>query len=134
MMIAMTVACRSGPPRPVEIDADDMCAFCRMAISQKQFAAEIIDRSGNVQKFDDIGCLLRYRERQQTTPAAVFVVDYRTRHWLDANAAYFIHSDRLQTPMDGRFAAFADPERARREFNAPVLRFAELRPTERNPQ
>jgi copper chaperone NosL len=129
----MTVACRPGPPKPVDIDPDDMCAFCRMAISQKQFAAEIIDGKGSAQKFDDIGCMLRYREHQKTTPAAVFVVDYRTRKWLDGASAYFIRSDRLQTPMGGGIAAFANADSARREFNAPVLRFAELRVTERKP-
>jgi copper chaperone NosL len=134
ILIAMTVACRPGPPRPVDIDPDDMCAFCRMAISQKQFAAEIIDASGTAQKFDDIGCMLRYRDERKSVPAAVFVVDYRTRQWLESGSAYFVHSDKLQTPMGGGLAAFADAESARRAFNAPVLRFGELRQAERSAQ
>ncbi|HET8549242.1 MAG TPA: nitrous oxide reductase accessory protein NosL [Bryobacteraceae bacterium] len=100
-----------------------------MAISQKQFAAEIVDASRSAQKFDDIGCMLRYRRVQTGTPAATFVVDYRTRQWLNAESAHFIHSDKLQTPMGGGFAAFGnqrDAEAAARDFNSRVLRFPEL--------
>jgi copper chaperone NosL len=131
MLIATIAACRSEPPKPVDIESWDMCAFCRMAISQKQFAAEIVEASGLIQKFDDIGCLLRYRRRLQAVPAATFVVDRRTRRWLPAEAAYFVHSDRLQTPMGGGFAAFGDPadaESAARDFKSSVVRFSALAP------
>ena len=106
-----------------------MCAFCRMAISQKQFAAEIIDNSGSAQKFDDIGCMLRYRNRQTGAPPATFVADYRSREWLNAGSAFFIRSDRLKTPMGGGLVAFRDAqdaESAAREFDSPVLRLSEL--------
>ncbi len=61
LIIALTAfaACRTGPPRPI-IEPSDMCSRCRMAISQNRYAAELVDRDGNVWKFDDIGCMVRY--------------------------------------------------------------------------
>ena len=55
-------ACAGEAIKPVDIEASDMCSFCRMAISEKRYAAEIIDAEDNVMKFDDIGCMLRYRD------------------------------------------------------------------------
>lgn len=128
----MAVACHSTKPEPVDIESYDMCAFCRMAVSQSPFAAEIIDSSGAVHKFDDIGCMVHFSEQRKARPTAVFVVDYGTRQWLDAASARFIHSERLQTPMLGGFAAFGDAtdaETAARKFQASVLSFSQIKIT-----
>lgn len=108
------VGCHSGPPRPVDIDASDMCSRCRMAISQKRYAAELFDRDGNIFKFDDIGCLLHYAAQRhlELKDHTVFVIDYGTGRWLTAAQAVYVRSEAIPSPMSGGLAAFADRSRA----------------------
>jgi copper chaperone NosL len=106
-----------------------MCGYCRMAISQKQFAAEVLDAGENPVKFDEIGCMLHYLARMQSKPAAVFVVNYETRRWIEADQAYFLRGSRIPTPMAGGILAFGDRSRAEaasRDIGGEVLPFAEL--------
>ena len=129
LLAGMLAGCHSRPARPVEIERSDMCGHCRMAISERQFAAEILDADENATKFDDIGCLLHYLDSNRDKVVNVFVVDYVTRRWLDANAAYFVRVKEIATPMGGGIIALGDRQRAEtfaREHASAVVRFAEL--------
>lgn len=110
----LLAACGSSAVKPVDIEANDMCSFCRMAISEKQYAAEIIDQEENVIKFDDIGCMLHYMEGSTTKPkpAAIFVTDVETRSWLPADKAFFARPPNVKTPMGSGIVAFASKEKA----------------------
>jgi copper chaperone NosL len=81
-----------------------------MAISQIQFAAEIIDRDENVYKFDDIGCMRDFiRHGQLKAPAAEeYVRDYSTKEWLTAKAAHFVRAAAFSTPMGSGIVAFRE--------------------------
>lgn len=131
LALLAAVGCHSGPPQPVDIDASDMCSRCRMAISQKRYAAELFDRDGNVFKFDDIGCLLHYAIQRHLNlkDHTVFVMDYGTERWLGAGRAVYVRSGAIPSPMSGGLAAFADRPRAE-EFASTVqgrvLAFEEL--------
>ncbi len=101
-----------------------------MAISQKQFAAEAVDADENAVKFDDIGCMLRYLATPEHKPAALFVVDYETKRWIEASNASFVRGSRIPTPMAGGILAFAERARAdaaAREIGGEVVSFARLR-------
>src|SRR5262245_58234035 len=89
-LLLMMTCCQSRPPQPVEIEAYDTCASCRMAISQKQFAAQFFDGEGNVHKFDDAACMLRFLKQRAMKPAAVFLADYETRKWINGTLALFV--------------------------------------------
>jgi copper chaperone NosL len=122
-----------GRPKfePVEIAAEDMCAFCKMAISEKQYAAEFLNQDGDAFKFDDIGCLanqLKTRQNRRDT-AVFFVVDYDTRQWVNAEKAYFVRSEEFKTPMSGHIAAFKDmsnAEEAVAKYHGRLLGFGEV--------
>jgi copper chaperone NosL len=105
-----------GAPKfePVEIAAEDMCAFCKMAISEKQYAAEFLNRDGDVFKFDDIGCMANYvAEKKVRDAVAVFyVADFDSKRWLKAEEANLIISPNFHTPMGGGMVAFKDGSRA----------------------
>ena len=111
--VGLFFAC-SASVGPVEIESGDMCSFCRMAISDKRFAAEIVNADESVLKFDDIGCMLRYRSSHVSAvePAAVYVADSRSRNWLKAENAHFIRSATIKTPMGSGIVAFASAESA----------------------
>lgn len=112
--LVFAAACASGEVRPVPIENGDMCSFCRMAISEKQFAAEIIAVDETVLKFDDIGCLLRYRKAggDKLQVAAIYFTDYDTRQWIKADSAVFVRSKNIKTPMGSGILAFADRVKA----------------------
>lgn len=125
LALVLLAACSAGEIKPVPIEDGDMCSSCKMAISEKQFAAEIITEDEQVLKFDDIACLLRYQKAQgdKLKAAAIFVTDYETRQWLRAEDAFFSRSETVKTPMGGGILAFGDRSKAGSE----VLKFADLK-------
>ena len=113
----------------VELLPEDACAFCRMAISEKRFACELITKDGDAIKFDDIGCMLHYRKERAELVAATFVVDFETREWLKSEEAYFVKSKVFKTPMDGNVVAFktgTDAAAAADRTQGVPLRYAAL--------
>ncbi len=108
-----------------------MCASCKMAISEKRYAAEFLDQEGEAMKFDDIGCMLRYRKRTQSNGAiaASFVVDFESRQWLQASTAYYVRSPEFRTPMGSGIVAYSaatSAAAAAAKHQGQVLRFADL--------
>jgi len=102
-----------------------------MAISQKQFAAEIVDEEETVHKFDDIGCMLQFLKAKRgiVKPAALYVVDYDTRQWLAVDQAHFVRSALITTPMGGGIVAFSNAARATaaaREREGRLLSYPDL--------
>ena len=127
----LLTACATKEPQPVEILPEDMCAFCRMAISEKQYAAQFITRDGDAFKFDDIGCLLNYVKGKQNPGgiAAYFVADFETRQWAPGESAFYVRSAEFKTPMSSGIVAFKDrgkAEAAANEHHGESLQFAEL--------
>lgn len=104
--------CTGGEIRPVELYPEDMCAACRMAISDARFASEIIETDGTVHKFDDIGCLLKFRENAKDHEiAAIFLKDYETLIWVPYEKSTIVATG-IATPMASGRVAFAGSERA----------------------
>jgi copper chaperone NosL len=113
-ILVLTVGCAGGPPEPVPIVLhEDACSHCRMAISQREYAAELVTPQGRVERFDDAGCLAAWlREHGRPEGAALFVVDYATGEWLAAEDATYVVSPVLPTPMGSGLAAFDEPDAA----------------------
>ncbi|MGE5232506.1 MAG: nitrous oxide reductase accessory protein NosL [Acidobacteriota bacterium] len=110
---AVVGACRSGPPQPAELDTrHDACASCRMAVSDRRFAAQIVAPNELPLFFDDIGCLRDYlAEHPQLRPGSIaFVADHRTGEWVAAARAAYSRVVSLETPMGSHLIAHASPE------------------------
>lgn len=108
-------ACGSADkPRPVALVLnEDSCAQCRMAVSQRPFAAEIAKPSGTAEVFDDIGCLVAYlQEKGLPAGSAAYVTDCNSGAWLDASAATYLWAKEMPTPMSYGLAAFASAQDA----------------------
>jgi len=106
-------ACGSGPLQPAELDTrHDACASCRMAVSDRRFAAQIVAPSELPLFFDDIGCLRDYlTEHPQLRPGSTaFVADHRTGEWISAARAAYTRVASLETPMGSHLVAHAGPE------------------------
>lgn len=106
----LLAGCAAPKFEPVEIAAEDMCAFCKMAISEKKYAAEFLNRDGDVFKFDDIGCMANYivEKKAGDSIAAYYLVDFDSKQWLKAEEASLVASPNFHTPMGGGMVAFKD--------------------------
>ncbi len=118
---------KKDPLAPQEIHWDrDMCARCRMVISEKNYAAQVINKqTKEAYKFDDIGCVpLWFKEEniEWKDSAIIYVADTKTKAWLDARTAFYT-TDNV-TPMAYGFAAYASKENIKKDSE--VINFAEL--------
>lgn len=131
IFLVAVAACAGGPPEPVEITLnEENCSFCRMAVSQREFAAQVVTVTGSFDTFDDIGCLRDWiKEHQPSETAGIFVVDFLTGIWIDARTASYVASERLPTPMSSGIAAYQEQtsaERAATKLVGEVMQWEEM--------
>ena len=108
--LALAAGCGGGAPEPVDIDTrNDACAWCRMAISDVRFAAQIVAPREEPHLFDDIGCLRDWLAggAQHREGAVAWVADHRTRAWVRATDATYARVPGLATPMASGLVAHA---------------------------
>lgn len=130
-LLLLLAACGQSEIVAVAIHPEDVCAACKMAISEKQFATEFVTKDGDAKKFDDLGCMLDYLKTKadRNQIAAYFVADFESKKWLRAESAHFVKSAKFAAPMGGNIAAFEHQEKAREakiKFNGEHVSFAEL--------
>jgi copper chaperone NosL len=132
IFVIFLAACSQKPVDPVEIDPSDMCSYCKMAISEKRYAAEFIDKQGEAHKFDDLGCMKQFLQTKklgQDGPKYFFAIDYESKQWLPAQLASFVRSNQFKTPMSGGIVAIREKIRAAQlaqDTQGTVITFAEL--------
>lgn len=108
---ALLAACASGPPAPAVLDTkNESCGWCRMALSEARFAAQLVAPSEEPKFFDDIGCVAHYVAAAPSLPrgAVVYVADHRTKAWVRAEAALYTAVPSLATPMSSHLIAHAN--------------------------
>lgn len=130
-LLSLFAACAASEVRPAELLPEDVCASCKMAISERQFAAQYVTLDGDARKYDDLGCLLDdLKEKQPQNVAAYFVMDFNTRQWINADDAHFVRSAEIKSPMGGGLVAFKDQAQAAAaaaKFKGAQVRFSDLR-------
>ena len=105
--------CAPSTMKPVDIHHEDACSNCRMAVSDKAFASEIILQNGEALKFDDLVCLEDYRKKEPAAKiAAIFVSDYETKEWLAFEKSIIVETG-IATPMGSGKIAVNDETRAK---------------------
>lgn len=116
LSLLLIAACQagSGAPTPPEIHyGEDICANCGMIINDARFAtayayAESEGRFASL-AFDDIGdMIVHIQKHPEHKRLATWVHDFASEAWIDADAAFFVLSDQIKTPMNHGVAAFAD--------------------------
>lgn len=112
MFALLPAACGPrGPAPPASLDtANEACRWCRMAVSDPRFAAQLAAPGEEARFFDDVGCLRDFlREGGGLPPGTVaYVADHRTRAWVPAADAVYTRVSSLQTPMGSHLVAHAD--------------------------
>ena len=86
----------------------DVCERCKMAISEKKFAFQIVNpTTSKVYKFDDIGCGVLWMDEEKIPwkdKAILWVTDAHNGKWIDARTA--LYTDDRITPMAYGIAAY----------------------------
>lgn len=132
-LVFFLVGCRTSKIEPVALALEDMCSYCKMAISETRYAAELIDSEGQAFKFDDIGCMANFIKSKKNTAKAVayFVMDFDERQWIKAEDAYYVRSSELSTPMNGGIIAFTTQSKAQEavgKYHGKLIRFGDVVP------
>ncbi len=127
----LLTGCAKAPLKPVDLAADELCAFCKGVIAEKQYAAEFITKDGFVRKFDDIACMVQHAKGKvkRENVAAYFIMDFPTQQWVPAQDAKYVKSDKFKTPKDGGILAFKDPGKAQAlasQYQAALVSFDDL--------
>ena len=93
----------------------DMCERCKMAISERKFAVQAVDKDNKVYKFDDIGCLILWQklERPDVKFTKIWITHAKTGKWIDARKAYYFTNS--LTPMAYGFAAYSSKDEIKDE-------------------
>jgi copper chaperone NosL len=108
MLFAAGIACGGRVPPPSTLDTrNDTCSLCRMIVSDRRLASQIVVRGEEPKFFDDLGCLAKFLEEHQLPDAAVFVADHRTGEWTPATGAVYSRVARTTTPMASGLIAHA---------------------------
>ncbi|HQR47244.1 MAG TPA: nitrous oxide reductase accessory protein NosL [Thermoanaerobaculia bacterium] len=112
LLVALSLAaCTGGPVGPAQPDTKhDACGWCRMAVSDHRFAAQLVAPNEEPRFFDDIGCLATFL-KAGGAPAkgqVAYVADHRTKQWIRASAAVYTKVPGLLTPMNSFLVAHAD--------------------------
>ncbi|CAB1128825.1 conserved protein of unknown function [Candidatus Hydrogenisulfobacillus filiaventi] len=94
-------------PVPIHYGSD-RCAECHMLIVHRRFAAQLLERDGRREKFDDLGCLLQWVAAHGGWGGvqAAWVKDYRTRRWLPVQQAAYVYDPGVASPMGYDLLAF----------------------------
>lgn len=130
LLAAVLLAGCEPEPRPIRY-GEDACAHCRMTVSDARFGAELVTATGKTLAFDSIECLAEFFQTHTDGAAdvhSVWVTAYDVPETLmPAEAAAFLQSPGLRSPMGAGLAAFRDrltAEQARAEYGGELLDWA----------
>lgn len=105
--------CAASDVRPEDIFPEDACAQCKMAFSDQAFASELIAGDGSIYKFDDIGCMERFKKkRSDIIVVKEFFKDYDSKKWISRDEGIVVQTS-VKTPMGYGKVAIMDSSRAK---------------------
>lgn len=95
----------SSRPEPIAF-GKDMCAYCKMIISDARFGAELITAKGRIHKYDAVECMIAHIDEQAIEYQALMAIAYNDPQKLyPVDSLSFIQSADYRGPM-GNTAAF----------------------------
>lgn len=105
----LTLSCSAAPPGPPDIVVDrTACSHCGMLISETIYAAASQAPGSDGRVFDDIGCLIQASRKDTSTGLRFWFHDASDGGWIEGDAASFVVSPDIRTPMGGGILAYRD--------------------------
>jgi copper chaperone NosL len=113
---------------------EEECSFCKMAIVDQRYGAEILSKTGKVFKYDAIECMVNALCENTNNEVANFhsayVIDFTEPGKLvDASTSYYLYSMKLPSPMGAYLTSFSTKmgaDNARSEYTGDVLNWKDL--------
>lgn len=93
--------CINQEPADVHLHSDE-CSYCKMVISDTQFAAQLVSEKGKSYKFDSIECMAAYTNQNPgiAENARLYLSDFTQEDtWLPLEDASVYHSKDVRSPM-----------------------------------
>ena len=120
--LLMITSCGQNGPQPIVLHKD-ICAFCKMNISDGRFGAELVTKKGRALKFDDVSCLLRFKKENPDIAAQGHYVHYfpGNNELIVAEGAFYLKGGAIKSPMSGNIGAYKtkdEAEKYRTKLNA----------------
>lgn len=121
-------------PQPIEFGRDG-CHYCKMTIVDKRYGAELVTKKGKIYKFDAVECLINtvYDEKfiEPGNIHSMWTIDFSNpTQLIDAGQCYYLHSDKLPSPMGMYLTAFSDNQKlqnAKAEFGGEVWSWSQTK-------
>jgi copper chaperone NosL len=114
LALVLFSSCSSSGPEKINLNKDD-CHNCKMSISDKRFACEIVTEKGRAYKFDDITCLMSFKKENQDKMAnAIFYINnyLSPNDLLLSTNLTFVEGKHIGSPMGGNVASFTNKDSA----------------------
>jgi copper chaperone NosL len=111
----------------------DVCAHCRMHISQPGFGGEMRDRNGALTKYDDLGCLLHAMIALHEEIPEAWVEDHAGGGFIPLLTAHLVRTAAGDTPMGSGIVAFGGADAAAAYARAHNGTLMQVEDTVRNP-
>jgi copper chaperone NosL len=107
------LSCSAPGPRPLNLNRD-MCAYCKMTITDAIFAAQLTTQQGRQYLFDDVACMLAYTKENPDLKYNKFYVSdiCDATAFIDVELATFLSDEDFRSPMGGNIGAFANQDSA----------------------
>ena len=125
-------SCTSNAPLggpPSIFYGEDVCDECGMIISDSRFASGYTTKEGVSRKFDDIGGMFVFLEKNEDDAISLWVPDYGNQNWVKASEAYFVVPGNIISPMGHGIIAFSDKQKASQtalKFEVEILSLKEI--------
>lgn len=112
LLISLLFTTCSVNPQPINYGSD-ACHFCNMTIVDRQHASQLVTAKGKAYKYDAIECMVHslQDEFKDTEMAHYLVADFhQPGKLIDATKAFYLVSEKLQSPMGANLSAFVNEE------------------------
>lgn len=106
-LITVLYSCTNAEKKDFNLKKD-LCENCKMAITNLDYAAQIVTEEGRVYKFDDLSCMTMYEDYENSgfENAKKYVIDMPTANLVNLENAYLIKGGTIKSPMGGNTLAF----------------------------
>lgn len=100
-LAVVLISCTEKSYDAVAVDTNvDKCAICNMQVSDDQFSAQLTTEDGQNFKFDDIGCMFKWKKSNPSIKiGAAYVRDFNDNDWINIKKATYVYDASFQSPM-----------------------------------
>lgn len=129
-LFTMTSCQSADGPKPIALNQHP-CDYCGMTVADLKFASQIKTDKGRYYSFDDFNCMIRYAKDHPDNPIAHWYVGtFNGNELIDAENAFFVASDSINSPMRANIGTFSKEEDAKQlanQFQTQVLNWKQAK-------